>query len=140
MHLDPSRDAYDRWRAFIERAFKLRRMYTTSGSLLEVSALLVGFDNGIGRPLVLSEFHEWMAARHPGHAELAFDALVLHEALNDHGSHSKLLTPLSSDENDAAVDQLAALFIAFLDSRSKPTIESTSGDKLLSRQDPTDET
>jgi hypothetical protein len=125
MHLDPNHDAYDRWRAFVERAFRLRRMYTISGSLLEMSALLVGFDNGIGRPLVLDEFQEWIAARHSGHAQLAYPALVIHEALDDH--EAELSTPRSADEDEAIVDVLAALFMEFLDSHGKPPSSDIRG-------------
>ena len=116
MHLDPTQDPYDRWRAFITRAFRLRGMYTETGSLLEMSALLVGFDNGIGRPLVLPEFQEWMSARHPERAELVFTALVVHEAFNTHDGPA--VPTLTAEEDETAADVLAELFIAFLDSRT----------------------
>lgn len=115
MHIDPAQDPYDRWRAFITRAFRLRRMYTETGSLREMSALLIGFDNGIGRPLVLHEFQEWMSARHPERPELVFTALVVHEAFNTHDDHA--MPTLTAEEDEIAVDVLAQLFIAFLDSR-----------------------
>ena len=116
MHLDPTQDVYDRWRAFVTRSFRLRRMYTETGSLVEMSALLAGFDNGIGRPLVLKQFQEWMSARHPERPELVFTALVVHEAFNTHDGPA--VPTLTAKENETAVDVLAELFIAFLDSRT----------------------
>ena len=116
MHLDPTQDPYERWRAFITRAFRLRGMYTLTGSLHEMFALLVGFDNGMGRPLVLHEFQEWMSARHPERPELVFTALVVHEAFD---THDELAVPtLTAEQDEIAVDTLAELFVAFLDSRT----------------------
>ena len=116
MHLDSTQNPYDRWRAFIARAFKLRRMYTATGSLREMTALLVGFENGIGRPLVLDEFQKWMSARHPESPSLVFATLVVHEAFNTHGSDAeRTLTP---EEDGIAAGVLAELLIAFLDTRA----------------------
>jgi hypothetical protein len=128
MHLDPTQDPHDRWRAFITRAFRLRRMYTATGSLEEMSALLVGFENGIGGSGVLDAFQKWMSARHAENPSLAFSTLVVHEAFNTHGAdgvverHRRGLADakdtLTPEENRIAVDLLAELLIAFLDART----------------------
>ena len=126
MDLDPSQDLYDRWRAFVTRAFKRRGMYTATSSFVEMTALLVGFDNGVGQPMVLGDFQRWMTERHQEGRGPAFFELVLHEAFNDHEAAVRRRT-LSDEENRVAVDKLAELFLAFLDSR-EGTTQSTSAE------------
>jgi hypothetical protein len=91
-------------------------MFTASSSFVEMTALLVGFDAGIGQPRVLNAFQRWMSERHPERPELAFFELVVHEAMNDHEIGLGRRT-LSDEENRTYVDTLAELFLAFLDSR-----------------------
>ena len=115
MRLTSDSDLIARWQEFIELVGRRRRMYTLGGSLAEVSALLTGFDNGIG-PSVLSDFQEWMSDRHPEQPQLVFEALVLHEVTGDHATRLHV-KDLSETENDLAVDKLLALFTLYLGER-----------------------
>jgi hypothetical protein len=104
------------WTEFVVRARRLTRMYTYSGSLLEVAALLIGFDNGIGEPSVLDAFQGWMSQRHPERGEMGFPILVLHEITDDHDTKldPRNLTP---DQNRTAAATLLDLMHQFLAER-----------------------
>jgi hypothetical protein len=91
-------------------------MYTYSGSLLEVAALLIGFDNGIGEPSVLHAFQAWMSQRHPERGEMSFPILVLHEVMDDHGTKLDPRT-LTADQDRLAAAKLLDLMHQFLGER-----------------------
>jgi hypothetical protein len=105
----------DRWEEFIELVGRRRGMYTLTGSLAEVGALLTGFDNGVG-PSFLTEFQGWMSERHPEQPQLVFEAHVLHEVASDHTTNLRIKN-LSETENDLAVTELLALLKQYLAER-----------------------
>ena len=105
-----------RWLDFLGSVEHRAGMYTATASLGEISALLVGFDNGVGRGIV-HEFQEWMSDRHPEMPNLAFWVLVLHEAAGNHEATSLFGQSLSNDENQVAVGTLFTLLKRFIGER-----------------------
>jgi hypothetical protein len=105
-------DVIERWREFVDIVRRKLGMYTVGGSLLEVAALLVGFDNGIG-PKVLGGFQNWMSGRHPEHPEYAFVGLTFEEAFGRH-QHDVHLEALAPEDSQVAAAKLLNLIDEYL--------------------------
>jgi hypothetical protein len=103
------------WLDFLDSVEHRAGMYTATATLGEISALLVGFDNGVGQGIV-HEFQEWMSDRHPEMPYLVFWHLILHESTGDHETN-RLIQSLSEDENQEAVATLFTLLKRFIGER-----------------------
>jgi hypothetical protein len=115
----------DRWREFVALVRRRLEMYTVGGSLLEVSALLVGFDNGLG-PGVLGGFQEWMSSRHPDHPEYAFVGLAFEESGGKHLPDVSIET-LGLEESQVAAAKLLDLMDEYLTRTGSQTRDSSPG-------------
>jgi hypothetical protein len=90
-----------RWLEFIRRLRRYSGMWLISGSLIEASALLAGFDAGM-RTRRLVGFQEWLSARHPEASSVYFPWHIVHELTADHET-DRDPRRLSDAENAAAV-------------------------------------
>jgi hypothetical protein len=99
-------------RAFFSAARHRIKAFTWYGTYPEACALVMGYDEGIGRGTLLDGFQAWIARRHDVGPELVFWVLVLRDAFP--GAGVEEASTLSTAQHAVAVDKLFELLGAFL--------------------------
>jgi hypothetical protein len=100
-------------RKFFTSARRLIRGYTWFGTYPEACALVMGYDEGVGRGTITAGFQSWVAARTGGQLKVAFWVHVLRAAFP--AKQEPDPREFSREEHDLAVDVLFAMLLAYLD-------------------------
>jgi hypothetical protein len=100
-------------REFFVSAGRLIRGYTWFGTYPEACALVMGYDEGLGRGTITEGFQPWLVSRTGGERKVAFWVHVLRDTFPEKPDPDP--RQLSPDEHDRAAHALFTMLVAYLD-------------------------
>lgn len=101
---------------FFASARKLIKGYTWYGTYQEACALVMGYDEGLGRGTIVGGFQRWISSRTGGQRKVVFWVHVLREAFPELPSPDP--STFSREQHARAVDYLFALLLEYLDDKA----------------------